>query len=99
MQKAAENVALDKDDELPAIIPENITLAGGHKAWKITIPGNRPLATVAYEDGLIFVGGGYGSYEFYALNAETGKLAWMFKTGDKNDDGWYMWGGNAEHNK
>lgn len=64
------------------ITPENITLPNGHKAWKITIAGNRPLATVAYEDGLIFLGGGYGSYEFYALDAETGKIIWRFKTGD-----------------
>jgi len=62
--------------------PETVKFKSGRTGWKLQIPGNRPLATVAYEDGLIFVGGGYGSYEFYALEAKTGKLAWMFKTGD-----------------
>ena len=40
------------------------------------------MATVAYEDGLIFVGGGYGSYEFYAIEAKTGKVKWVFNAGD-----------------
>ncbi|MGB9721028.1 MAG: PQQ-binding-like beta-propeller repeat protein [bacterium] len=81
-KKAAEAVVQERKQEPSGIIPENISLSGGHIAWKVKIPGNRPLATVAYENGLIFLGGGYGSYEFYALDAETGKLAWMFKTGD-----------------
>ncbi len=79
---AEEAVLQNRDLESSGINPENITLPGGHKAWKVRIPGNLPLATVAYENGLIFLGGGYGSYEFYALNAETGKLVWKFKTGD-----------------
>ena len=62
--------------------PDKVTFNSGRTGWKLQIPGNRPLATVAYEDGLIFVGGGYGSYEFYAIEARTGKIAWMFKTGD-----------------
>lgn len=74
MEKASENIQQDRGQEPSGINPENITLPGGHKAWKITIPGNRPLATIAYENGLVFLGGGFGSYEFYALNAETGKL-------------------------
>ncbi len=77
-----ENAPEERDNRVTETNPENITLPGGHKAWKITIPGNRPLATVAYENGMLFLGGGYGSYEFYALNAATGKLVWMFKTGD-----------------
>ncbi len=68
--------------ETKGIQPEMIDFESGRKGWKLQIPGNRPLATVAYEDGLIFVGGGYGSYEFYAIEAKTGKVAWMFKTGD-----------------
>lgn len=64
------------------ITPERIKYNSGHSGWKVQIPGNRPLATVAYADGKIFVGGGYGSYEFYCLDAKTGKVEWMFKTGD-----------------
>ena len=50
--------------------------------WKITIPGGRPLATPAIADGKIFVGGGFGSHEFYAFEAETGKLLWTYHTDD-----------------
>lgn len=37
---------------------------GGH-GWKVQIPGNRPLATPAYDGGKVFIGGGFGSHEFY----------------------------------
>jgi len=69
-------------DEAAVLSPQDITYSSGKTGWKVTIPGNRPLATIAYEDGLVFVGGGYGSYEFYAIDAKTGELAWMFTTGD-----------------
>jgi len=77
-----EDISLRGAPGTESLEPENITFESGRKAWKVTIPGNRPLATVAYDDGMVFVGGGYGSYEFYAFEAKTGKLAWMFKTGD-----------------
>lgn len=82
-----ENPSYDEEPmlsgpETKGIQPQSLKFKAGRTGWKVQIPGNRPLATVAYEDGLIFVGGGYGSYEFYALEAKTGKLAWMFKTGD-----------------
>src|SRR5207302_8791253 len=50
--------------------------------WKVTIPGNRPLATPALADGKVFLGGGFGSHEFYALDSETGKLLWTYRTAD-----------------
>jgi outer membrane protein assembly factor BamB len=68
--------------ENTGVTPEKMNFKNGLKGWKVQIPGNRPLATVAYADGKIFVGGGYGSYEFYCLDARTGKVEWMFKTGD-----------------
>jgi len=64
------------------INPDKIKLESGRAGWKVKIPGNRPLATIAYANGKIYVGGGYGSYEFYCLDAKTGKVDWMFKTGD-----------------
>ena len=64
------------------LAPKPMKFNSGRTGWRLQIPGNRPLATVAYEDGLIFVGGGYGSYEFYAIEAKTGKVVWTFKTGD-----------------
>jgi outer membrane protein assembly factor BamB len=55
---------------------------GSLKGWKVTIPGNRPLATPALADRKIFLGGGFGSYEFYAFDAQTGKVVWQYQTED-----------------
>jgi outer membrane protein assembly factor BamB len=33
-------------------------------------------------DGLVFLGGGFGSYDFYALDAATGTIAWQHQTTD-----------------
>lgn len=52
------------------------------KGWKVMIPGNRPLATPAIVDGKLFIGGGFGSHEFYAFDAVTGKKIWLYRTGD-----------------
>jgi outer membrane protein assembly factor BamB len=82
---SAEDMEMEAVPGAPQMVDlesQHVTYNSGRTGWKLRIPGNRPLATVAYEDGLIFVGGGYGSYEFYAFDAHTGKQAWMFKTGD-----------------
>jgi outer membrane protein assembly factor BamB len=55
---------------------------GGLRGWKVTIPGSRPLATPAVAGGRVFLGGGFGSYEFYALDAATGGVAWQHQTTD-----------------
>jgi outer membrane protein assembly factor BamB len=52
------------------------------RGWKVTFPGGRPLATPAIAGGLVFLGGGFGSYEFYALAAETGQVSWQHQTTD-----------------
>ena len=62
--------------------PEPIIGPDGRKGWRLHLPENRPLATPAYWNGMIFVGGGFGSYEFYALDAVSGKVLWRFHTGD-----------------
>jgi Ca-activated chloride channel family protein len=54
----------------------------GKKGWKVVIPGRRPLATPAVVDGKVFLGGGFGSHEFYAFDARTGKQLWQYQTGD-----------------
>src|SRR5882762_7830710 len=54
----------------------------GKTGWVLRLPGGRPIATPAYADGMLFVGGGYGSHEFYAIDAETGRIIWKIQTGD-----------------
>jgi outer membrane protein assembly factor BamB len=58
------------------------TRDGKFKGWKVVIPGNRPLATPAVVDGKVFVGGGFGSHEFYAFDAVSGKKVWQYSTAD-----------------
>lgn len=65
-------------------VPEAIAFKtdNGRNGWKVKIPGGRPLATPAVVGGTIFIGGGFGSHEFYALDSHTGKRRWTFKCGD-----------------
>jgi len=56
--------------------------ADNKEGWALNIPGGAPIATPAFWNGMLFVGGGYGSHEFYAFDAQTGALAWKYKTGD-----------------
>jgi outer membrane protein assembly factor BamB len=69
--------------EVPPPVPFQ-TKDGTLQGWKITIPGGRPLATPAIANGHVILGGGFGSYDFYAFHAETGRVAWQYQT---NDDG------------
>src|SRR3954447_13065831 len=58
------------------------TSEGQVKGWKPRVPGGWPLATPAVVGGKVFLGGGFGSHEFYALDADTGRLAWWYATKD-----------------
>ena len=62
--------------------PAAFKTSDGKEGWVVRVPGGRPLATPAYSDGMLFVGGGYGSSEFYAFDAKTGKLVWKINSGD-----------------
>jgi Ca-activated chloride channel family protein len=62
--------------------PAQFTTTDGKSGWAVRIPGNKPIATPAYWDGMVFIGGGYGSHEFYAINAQTGAVVWQIKTSD-----------------
>src|SRR6516225_8324271 len=55
---------------------------GLRNGWKVTIPGRRPLATPAVAKSSLFLGGGFGSYDFYALDAATGDVLWQYQTED-----------------
>ena len=55
---------------------------GKFSGWKVSIPGGRPLATPAVVGDQVFLGGGFGSHEFYALDAATGNTRWIYHTAD-----------------
>jgi outer membrane protein assembly factor BamB len=55
---------------------------GEVKGWKVSVPGARPLATPAISNNRLFLGGGFGSYEFYAFDATDGRLIWQYQTED-----------------
>jgi outer membrane protein assembly factor BamB len=55
---------------------------GRIRGWRVTLPGGHPLATPAVAEGALFLGGGFGSYDFYAFSADTGTLRWHYQTED-----------------
>jgi Ca-activated chloride channel family protein len=54
----------------------------GKSGWRVRIPGGRALATPAVVGGTVFVGGGFGSHEFYAFDAQTGQPRWAARVSD-----------------
>lgn len=50
--------------------------------WTVTLPGQRTLATPAVSEGRLFIGGGFGGYEFYAFDSVSGRLLWQYQTED-----------------
>jgi outer membrane protein assembly factor BamB len=65
------------DQPSPFVSPD-----GRFRGWRLSIPGGHSLATPAVVDGRVFLGGGFGSYEFYAFDACDGRLAWQYQTSD-----------------
>src|SRR5262249_4601383 len=55
---------------------------GRFRGWKVRIPGGHSLATPAVVNGRVFLGGGFGSYDFYAFDVRDGSLAWQHQTTD-----------------
>lgn len=54
----------------------------GFSGWRLRLDPARPVPTPAVSNGRLFVGGGFGSYEFYAIDAHTGHTAWHLCTKD-----------------
>jgi outer membrane protein assembly factor BamB len=52
------------------------------RGWRMRLPGGRALATPAIAQGRVFLGGGFGSREFYAFDARSGQLAWARSLSD-----------------
>jgi Ca-activated chloride channel family protein len=69
---------------MAATVAPFTTPEGQVKGWKARVPGGRPLATPAVVGGKAFLGGGFGSHEFYAFDADSGTLLWEYHT---HDDG------------
>jgi outer membrane protein assembly factor BamB len=81
-----------------AFLAVGLAQPGPSIGWKVRIPGGRPLASPAIADGKVFVGGGFGSHEFYAFDAVTGKALWTYRTGDDGPTAAVVDGGRVVFN-
>lgn len=77
-----KSMALTLPEVKAELKPASFKTSDGKEGWVVRIPGNLPIATPAYSDGKIYVGGGYGSHEFYAFDSRTGEKVWQIKTSD-----------------
>ena len=55
---------------------------GTFPGWRVRLDAQRAVPTPAVASGRVLVGGGFGSHDFYALDAGTGALAWHLRTKD-----------------
>lgn len=103
--KPAKTLTLKLDDlkayevkETEAGKPVSFTLENGMKAWALRLPQPLPLATPAISNGRLFVGGGFGSYDFYCLDANTGEMIWKVTTTDDGPTGAVVSGDYVAYN-
>src|SRR6188474_338359 len=54
----------------------------GFNGWRIVLEPGRGVPTPAVGRGRLFVGGGFGSYDYFAFDAATGARAWHLRTTD-----------------
>src|SRR5262245_20266930 len=54
----------------------------GFVGWRVRLEPQRAVPTPAVAGGRIFVGGGFGSYDFYSFDARTGAQVWHLRTTD-----------------
>ncbi|HEV8325543.1 MAG TPA: PQQ-binding-like beta-propeller repeat protein [Myxococcota bacterium] len=63
----------------------SFTFDEGRRGWVATIPsGGYGIPTPAYGDGRIYVSGGFETYSFYALDAESGRTRWTHPSLEDN---------------
>jgi len=55
---------------------------GGKRGWVTALPNDQLLTSPAYQDGRVYLGGGFASHRFYALNAFTGESEWTLAAPD-----------------
>ncbi len=61
-----------------------IAAPGGAAGWVTRIPDSRQLPAAAFGDGRVYITGGFDSYSFYALAADTGRIEWAATGLDDN---------------
>jgi len=57
-------------------------MVSGLRGWTQQMPGNRDVVTPCVAEGRVLLGGGFGSYAFYAFDARSGDLLWARRTRD-----------------
>src|SRR5438105_9085911 len=63
----------------PEVFKDSATGFGG---WRLQLDPTRPVPTPAVWRNRVLVGGGFGSFEFYAFDGHTGSVAWHLRTKD-----------------
>jgi Ca-activated chloride channel homolog len=54
----------------------------GFAGWRVQLEPRQGVPTPAVSDGRVFVGGGFGTHDFFAFDARTGTRAWHLHTKD-----------------
>ena len=54
----------------------------GQRGWITAMPSAELLTTAAFGDGKLYLGGGFASHQFYALDAYSGELRWSMAAPD-----------------
>lgn len=57
--------------------PEN-----GFIGWRLKLQNNRAIPTPAFHAGKLYVAGGFGSYDFYRIDAKSGTIDWHHRCPD-----------------
>ncbi|MBX3460102.1 MAG: PQQ-binding-like beta-propeller repeat protein [Planctomycetes bacterium] len=78
--------------------PVKLKLPNGMTGWAVRLPENFPLATPAVANGRMYVGGGFGSYSFYCIDAKSGELIWRVQTTDDGPTGAVVSGDYVAYN-
>ncbi|MDQ3036933.1 MAG: PQQ-binding-like beta-propeller repeat protein, partial [Myxococcota bacterium] len=55
---------------------------GGRRGWVTALPNEELLTSAAFSNGRIFLGGGFSSHRFFALDAYDGEMVWTVAAPD-----------------
>ncbi len=61
---------------------QRFNFEGGKRGWITALPRAEILASPAYSDGKVFLGGGFASHRFFAFNAFRGDMEWSMAAPD-----------------